>query len=418
MATYNPTLWSNVKTLFDYYRIPLQSASHYPSGVWDVLTAYNGFSEDINKGKGFRFPVKLEPSQGASPAGDDFFPGSYADSTHDILDYYATVEEEPTTFDLQDKEVLDILRQDLNDQPALIKHNFERMLFGSSTGKIAEVISKDGSGTFITIKPVYCDSTDYPGGADDLFVPGLRYDTYTGATPNTDVGVKVTSIDTTNHRLYGTWTDVTAGDYIYFHDSYNAEFSGLYDIIDKTTTTYGGINPSTYSVWKSYVLDLDGDDLTFKILKDFDSRYYHNNPTKKCTHVIAHPDTSSKYLELYFSKGNASVNIANGQEARPNMGSATPTYYSSYYKSNFPILETRMCPPGKMYFINANALHYKIRRAFDWLQGEPEFGGVFRHGAIAKEKILLALGWIRYSVFATLRNAHGAIININTATGS
>lgn len=409
----NSIQWDAIKALFHYRRLPLQKIIDRPTQAWDAVSKYMGDARITEKGA--EIPLVLTRGHGTGPRLPSYRSPVVDKATFDIYDQYTIVEIEDRVKDIYDQ-LVNMSTTSLQVQEANLKFNLARMLFGDGSGVFAVVASIAQDKSYIVVNPTLCNATNYPLAAFPNFYQGMLIDTIVAANGNVrDAAVQVVKAEIVSGavRVYGSFTNTQAGDLVCLSGSYNLEFPGLSAIVS-ATTSYGGISPSTYPQWAGYVFDLNNGDLTRGILYQFTQNLFAHSGGGKITHILTTPAVAAKYGEL-------ATDITRIVFSRPSEVKNSAGYGNLVYNSmisgwgEIPIITDPLCPEGSMFFVDANNINRYYVRPFNWIEGEDEFGGVFRSKVVAGSTNLVALGYTRFVIFTGKRNAHGRLVNIKVS---
>lgn len=416
--TLDPILLSDIKDLFEYNRDIYRNVCNMPSDTWKAFTKYPGTLKRIGE-KGVSVNVMLKPGHGFGAGSiPPYKKPTEKQATFDIQKYYVRVELERIAGRLARDETVQKIDNYLLAQQNMARFHYNRMLFGDGTGRIAQVFSKAGDNSYINIKPIFCSPTYYMGGADRYFYQGMLVDTFTSGGTQHDNDVEITSVDMTNHRLYGTWTTTVADDYIYLSqskDSAGVEFIGFPGAIshnakDGVLDSYGGFKGSDYNNWNSSVLDMANSRIKRGTLYEFCCDIYNNGGGEVPIRCLV---TTPAVADQYFEEGTDINRIFHRPTAGMtwDLGIPVKMAYTSPYWGELPILVDPMATEGTIYFVS-KAFNVAELTPFDWLPGEDKWGGYFTHTKLLGYDYLFALGVADFTVFTPVRNSHGKIYNI------
>jgi len=406
----NPIPWSEVKVLFELRRGPIQTLLSQPGVSWKAIKNISDPVAELSGYKGVTIPSIVGAGHGVGAAFPAHKSMKFANPKFDIVDWYVRLEIDAKTQRIS-KELIDAMLSVREEESVW---HLNQMLFRDGSGIIAKVIDVAGDKSYITIAPVYCDDTVYPGAADRYFRVGMLVDTYTSAGVAHDAGIQITAVDTVNHYLYGNWDDTAADDYIYLNLSKTyGEFVGFEGAIHESSV-YGGVDPADAPVWKSVVLDLNNSALSAKILLNFCAELNSASPGASITHIITSPAVAAAYSELF--KESISMLLPSYEKKVADIGIGgykLTTPYAHWGKNGvIDIIADAMCTEGTMYFIAGDTWYHLVVDNFDWIPGEPEFGGIFRHAMVAEKDSLIALGVLHHTLYTKARNANGKIKGI------
>lgn len=138
-----------------------------------------------------------------------------------------------------------LLTQELKDAENDARDSVNRQFFGTGTGLIGTIA--DVTDTVFTLDSVI-------GLAE-----GMAIDTYTGATANTDLGLRITKVDHVNKKItVAACVDTAAGDLVYINGNKGIELTGFGAIIATSGTLYG-LDRATYPWLCSQVEAVNGE---------------------------------------------------------------------------------------------------------------------------------------------------------------
>lgn len=408
----NPIDWSKIAELLQYRREPLQNLLNQPGTSWQAIGNLKDPTAVLKDSKGVTIPSIVGAGHGVGTAFPPHFGLDFSNPYFDIVDWYLRLE-----IDGKSKDVLTPtdVNEMLNVREAESIWHLNQMLFRDGSGVIAKVVNIAVDKSYITIAPVYCNATTYPGAADRYFRRGMVVDTYTDAGEAHDVKIQITSVDATNHRLYGAWNTTVADDLIYLHLSKtNPEIVGFEGAISDTSV-YGGVDPANAPVWKSVVYSLNNTALSSKTLIEFCAELNAASTGAPITHIITTPAVAAAYADLF--KNSISMLVQEGKKTADIGigGFALTTPYSHWGKNGVvKIIADPMCVEGTMYFIAGDTWYHYVVKPFEWLPGDNDMGP-FRHTMVAERDAYMALGVMRHLVYTKVRSANGKITGIKIA---
>lgn len=123
---------------------------------------------------------------------------------------------------------------------------------------------------------------------------------------------------------------------------------GLNSVINNTSS-YAGINPTTYTSWKSIVLgNGTARNLTKDLLLDLDEAVANNETMYDA--IVMSPTTAKAYNKLFDLQGANNTPIiltSDGRFPEVDLG------HGARYYNGYPIIEDPLCPNGIIYFMNS-----------------------------------------------------------------
>ena len=293
---------------------------------------------------------------------------------------------------------------------------------------------QNGRGQRAFISTATATQTNFTVVSSTQLLPGQKLDwwdaaltTFRGSIRIDDAGIDRQARTVYIDVAFGTGavpSGAVAGDRLVIAGALDAgepadgRFMGGLDRITDNTISIGGVAPSSWRSWQSYIEDMAGTVINIDVLQ----RLFDNMKTisgKNINRWILNPSQKRQYFHLLvamnkFAPGDLMGGASKIGYSPVRMGTDMDGD-SGYDAAAQKILEDAACPLDVMYFYNNEAL----KRGEDYTQGGPQLaeedGRTFRFKQGPDALSAFLRYWANYCVFQ--RNAIGKIKNLAVPAG-
>lgn len=267
-----------------------------------------------------------------------------------------------------------------------LKRDYSRQLWGDGTGRIATCGTTTASTTVVL-------AATTPASIMNFLEVGSVIDIGTsGSSASVASSVTVTDVDPSNHTITisGSAISTTSSNIVSQAGSYGNEITGLQAIVAATGTLHN-VNPSTYSVWKSYVDSTGGNPTELKFQKGI-----HETRSKSGKDIKSVLTTAGVYRG-YYAQLQSRQRFVNTQTLDGGFEALTV----SGGRGPVSITWDRDCPDGEAYGLNTDFLKHYRKSSWEFMQ---EDGAVLSR---VQNKDAYEATLFMYSELATThRNTH------------